>query len=526
MKGELYDYKGQKLTQAEIARLEGINRATLADWYKKTNDMEKAVEGAKKSLAQRNIQYYDEVLSLKAISNKEQLKFESLKRYYDETQDIYKAVQLAKESQFKRNGSIEYNGQMLTILGISKLEQIDSASLQRHFKQTGNIYEAVKLTKKAKELHNGTILYKGKIMSISKIAIIENIKRETLNEFYEIYGDIEKAVFITKESQIKRKQALYKGQNKTYSDISKQLGISTINLDKLIRKGKSIEEIESNIKKTRIGKKSNEYLQYKGESLYKFCLENSYNYWVINYMINTYGKTVEESIETYIENGQQIPTKWIYEKYSILFKHLLLSFGIDSNKLIRIMKEENCTVEEAATKLIFISNNQNNNLKLIEIDWLYELYNFLSECTQEERKNAIETFYLTERELKFLNEKDDKIQRVKRGLLLFEFSEIIEETNIHELNEMFDIYGISNEEIIFIFTELYKPFNDNIINPNPEILERKQYLNSLIINFEKDLDYENLNLSSDELLYVKNKKEKLNQIMDIREETKDFSKGK
>ena len=127
MKGELYDYKGQKLTQAEIAKLEGIHRTTLADWYKKTNDMEKAVEGAKKSLAQRNIQYYDEVLSLKAISNKEQLKFESLKRYYDETQDIYKAVQLAKESQFKRNGSIEYNGQMLTILGISKLEQIDSA---------------------------------------------------------------------------------------------------------------------------------------------------------------------------------------------------------------------------------------------------------------------------------------------------------------------------------------------------------------------------------------------------------------
>ena len=83
MKGELYSYNGQNLTQAAIAKLEGINRATLADWYKRTGDMELAVIEAKKSLAQRNISYNDEVLSLKAISQKEKVKFESLKRFYD-----------------------------------------------------------------------------------------------------------------------------------------------------------------------------------------------------------------------------------------------------------------------------------------------------------------------------------------------------------------------------------------------------------------------------------------------------------
>ena len=61
------------LSQAEIARLEGINRQTLADWYKKTGDMILVVAGAKKSLAQRNIDYNGEVLSLKAISEKEYL---------------------------------------------------------------------------------------------------------------------------------------------------------------------------------------------------------------------------------------------------------------------------------------------------------------------------------------------------------------------------------------------------------------------------------------------------------------------
>ena len=96
MKGELYNYKGQMLTQADIAKLEGINRSTLADWYKKTHDMVLAVEGAKKSLAQRNISYYDEVLSLKAISEREEIKFESLKKFYEQTNDIYEAVRLTK----------------------------------------------------------------------------------------------------------------------------------------------------------------------------------------------------------------------------------------------------------------------------------------------------------------------------------------------------------------------------------------------------------------------------------------------
>ena len=55
MRGELYEYFGEMLSQADIAKKEGINRSTLSDWYKKTGNMIEAVEGAKKSLAQRNI---------------------------------------------------------------------------------------------------------------------------------------------------------------------------------------------------------------------------------------------------------------------------------------------------------------------------------------------------------------------------------------------------------------------------------------------------------------------------------------
>lgn len=516
MKGELYNYNGHLLSQADIAKLEGINRSTLADWYKKTGDMIKAVEGAKKTLEQRKIQYYDKILSLTAISVKEKIKFESLKKYYEETNDIYLAVKLTKEAQEKRNGNIEYNGQMLTILAISKLEGLEHKALGRYYKKTNDIYESVKLAKEAQLKQKGTIFYNDKLMTITGIANLEGIKRDTLKEFYEIYGDIKKAVFITKESQLKRKKVIYKGKEQKYSELAKTFGISTIKLNKLIENGKSIEEIENDSRKKKRGKKAEEYLIYEGSSLYKYCLEHSYNYWVINYMITNYGRSIEESIKAYLSNGQQIPTKWIYEKYDILFKHLALSFGLDSNRIIKIMKEDNCSIEQAITKLIFISDNQKNDMKLIEIDWLQELYYFLSECDKNEIQEAKNIFYIKERELNFLSEKTKKIESIKRYLLLFELSEIIDKWNIEEIVEIFVIYNITEEEIKFIFTELYNPFDGNIINPTSEFLKRKQYINKLILLSDKDFEYDKLDLSNFEILYIKNKKSLLKQVLGLR----------
>jgi len=524
MKGELYNYKGQMLSQTDIAKLEGINRSTLADWYKKTGDMIKAVEGAKKSLAQRNIQYYDAVLSLKAISVKENLKFESLKKYYEETNDIYLAVKLTKEVKAKRNGNIEYKGQMLTILAISKLEGLEHHALGRYYERTKDIYESVKLAKEAKAKQNGTILYNGQLMTITGIANLEGIKRDTLKEFYEIYGDIKKAVFITKESQLKRKKAIYKGKTQEYLELAKSFGISTIKLNQLIETGKSIEEIEIDSRKKKKGKKAEEYLIYEGSSLYKYCLEHSYNYWVINYIINNYGKSVEESIKAYLANGQQIPTKWIYEKYSILFKHLTLSFDLDSNRIIKIMKEDNCTIEQAITKLIFISNNQNNDMRLIEIDWLQELYSFLLECDANEMQEAKDIFFISDRELNFINNKSKKIENIKRYLLLFEFSEIVDRWSLEEVVEMFEIYNINDEEIKFIFTELYNPFDGNIINPTSEFLNRKQYINKFVLSLDEDLENAEFELSDLEILYIKTKQNVLKQILDLRNKTNKSNK--
>lgn len=484
MRGELYEYNGELLSQADIAKKEGINRTTLADWYKKTGNMVEAVKEAKKSQAQRNIEYNGEILSLKAISKKENVKFETLKKNWELYENIYIAVEKTKESKIKRNGSIEYNGKMMTISAIASIENIERHSLTRYYEKTNNIYEAVKLAKHEKEKHNGTIPYNGELMTITKIANLEGIKRESLKEYFEVYGDIKKAVFITKESQIKRKKALLKGKRATYEEIANFLGISTFSLQKMIEEGYLPEQIE---KKVKHGVKKEEQLRLDDDSLYKYCIQNSYNYWVINYIIKTYGKTVEEAVSLYIKNGQKIPTKWIYEKYNILFKHLLLNYQIDSNRIIKIMKENNCSIEKAIEELIFISNNEKNNFKNVEIQWLKELYPFIKELSEKELEEAKETFFISEREMDFINEKDKKIQFLKRQLLLFEFSTVLTIWSEDELLEMLNLYHITDEERRTIVIDLYSPYENKIINPTIEYSERQKQIKDAICNGNADI---------------------------------------
>ncbi len=513
MKGPLYEYNKLMMTQAEIAKLEGISRSTLADWYKKTGDMNLAVAGAKKSLAQRNIQYYDEILSLKAIAKKEKLKFESLKKNYETYDDIYQAVGETKNAQKKRSGDIFYYDKYMTIHAIAELEEVGNKALAKYYEETNDIYKAVDFAKTAQAKQNGTILYKKKLMTISGIAKLEEIKRDTLRKYYELYGNIDKAVFITKESQLKRRKALLRGKQGDYSEFSKYLGISVIKLDKLVSAGKTLEEIENEVHAKR-----KTTLLLEEESLYNYCLENSYNYWVIYYMINTYGKTPDEAIAAYVNNGQQVPIKWIYEKYHILLKHLMLLFGIDSNRLIKVIRDNHCSIGDAVTKIIFVSNNRDSGFSQIEIDWMQELYSFLSECDFEEKKETMDTFYVSYKELEFINRKQIQIDKVKRQLLLFEFSAIIDEWEIKELLEMFDLYNVTDEEIKLIFTELYKPFDGNIIDHTPKFLELKEVINSFILDSNFSIsDLENSDMISDaEKLEIIRKREKMNSIFTAR----------
>lgn len=512
MRGNLIEYNGEMLTLNAIANKENLSRQSLTDWYKKTNNIYEAVEGLKKSSGIKRIKYNGEELSLTAISEKENIKYETLKKFYVRENDIYKAVELTKEAQRKRNGSIEYNGKMMSITAIAAQEDIERHSLDRHYKKLGNIYDAIKECKKAKEIHNGTIEYNGKKRTISGIASLENIKKETLKEYYELYNNIEKAVMLTKESQRRRKESLYRNSKTSVDSFSKYHNIPVLKVEKMLDNGSTLEKIEEDIPT-----KNNDYLTYKGESLYRYCLDNGYNYWVIRNMIEKYKVDPDEALFQYKQNGQQIPHKWIYEKYGVLFKHLLLKYGFDSNRVIKLMNNEGYTLDDALVKLVFISDNK---LSSLQSNWLYDLYDLINSSSPNELENIYETFYVDENEKEILRKKHFKIEKVKRDLLLFDISQVINTWSIEELFEIFTLYEITDKEIIVIYNELYQPFNEGIINPTLEHLSRMDNINTVIKDSLKgELKKEDLDLlSNEDKMYALNKIKLIKSILEQRKE--------
>lgn len=70
----------------------------------------------------------------------------------------------------------------------------------------------------------------------------------------------------------------------------------------------------------------------------------------------------------------------------------------------------------------------------------------MKELSPEKFEEAKKTFYIDNRELNFIQEKGNKIELIKSQLLLFEFSNIINEWSLDELIEMMNLYEITDEE--------------------------------------------------------------------------------
>ena len=281
----------------------------------------------------------------------------------------------------------------------------------------------------------------------------------------------------------------------------------------MIDSGITLEEIDKKQKENNRGKRD-KFIKIDEETLFKYCLDNGLNYTVIYNMITTYNKTPEEAIKEYKKNGQKVPHKWIYEKYNILLKHIFITFGIDSNRLIKTMRDNNISLEQALERIVFISYN-NSNFTNIEIEWLYELYNFLKECDTLEYDNAKKIFFITEKEIRLLKQKQDKIKEIKKHILLYEFSEVLDIWDEQELIEMFELYNINEKDIETIVLDLYLPYDSKVINPNEDILNRKKYLNKVVKDTLDKTDIsilmylETLNINDIEKEYIITKRNKL-----------------
>ena len=160
MSNKKIEYKGEKLTLGEIAKIEGfINNTKLLEYYRKTGDIDKAVELCKQGRHRGKIEYYGEMLPISVIAERENLDISTLTIYYRITGNIYEAIQIYRESkefreeraqiikEEKESKLIEYKNQKLELKEIAKIEGLDSRELRRKFNLLGDVYKAIFMTK-------------------------------------------------------------------------------------------------------------------------------------------------------------------------------------------------------------------------------------------------------------------------------------------------------------------------------------------------------------------------------------------
>jgi hypothetical protein len=313
-----------------------------------------------------------------------------------------------------------------------------------------------------------------------------------MNKYKQIQ-DIEKAVMLCKQIKSRRDKKKEVVDTKqlgklNYYDISLILGIKYNELINLLDAGNPIDAIiEQNLNSNSITRNSGKVERINlenGQSLAEYCIENKLNYSCIYRAMKIYDKTLEEAVANYNQNGQETPKAWIYEKYGVLFKHLMLSESIDSGNVIRYMREDYLPLEQAIEKYIIRKNAQKDDL---DKDWMEELYDLLSDedLSKEEYETGKKNFYVDEKEESCIKKSKARFNEVKRKLLLFDIAESLETELFEpeEEKELLELYNVTEDEIDIIFKELHKGFT------SPGVLLGKEQESPITPEQIKQRDY-------------------------------------
>ena len=208
------------------------------------------------------IEFYGEQLSILAISKKIGIARDTLNKYYEQTGNIYEAEKICRKILEEKQASlVDYNGERLAIQTIAKRVGIkDAKTLKKYYEQTGDIYQAIKKCNESK------IYYNGEQMTLDAIAKKEGIKRDTLETHYDKTQDIYVAVNYCLEIKKKAEDSKieYNGEKRTITSIAKELGISKKTLKKYYEQTGSIEQAVQLYQKSKQSLEDAK-IEYKGE---------------------------------------------------------------------------------------------------------------------------------------------------------------------------------------------------------------------------------------------------------------------
>lgn len=423
-------------------------------------------------------------MTLDAIAKKEGLKRDTLERYYNNTGNIYEAVKVCLENKKNaEDAKVIYKGEKRTITAIARELGISKETLKKYYEKTGDIEQAIQLYNKNKqEAEDSKIEYKGEHKSLKAIARDEDVAETTLTRYLQKYGNIDKAVFMAKIQRQKSRQVKIKDGNVNLYDLSIILGMKYSELINSLNSGMSIEEIKAQNQKSnkRIKLKQEYNILSNGQTLLEYCVRNGLNYAFIYRSINTYGKTLEEAVQEYRENGSSMPSNWIFEKYGLLLRHLMTSSSVDIQRVVDYMRKEQISMDEAIEKYVIRRNAKD---KKLDADWMQEVYGVLTDVNMsDEYEEFKKIFYIDEAEEECITKSQTEIQDLERKLLLFEIAEAIEKNifSAEEVPELLQIYEVQPNEIETIFLDLYSKFQNGIMlgEEQPQ-MKRRNLLNGI-----------------------------------------------
>ncbi|MBR2705320.1 MAG: hypothetical protein IKE91_07610 [Clostridia bacterium] len=316
-----------------------------------------------------------------------------------------------------------------------------------------------------------TYTYSGQTFpSIKALAEYTGIRELRLGRYIRKYDrDAEKAIMIIRERDKQQKKVKVDDAEFDLADLSTILGIKQSALRGFISKGMTIDEIKqhiSNENSTHIvgGHRGATIMYDSTTSLLQYCVQNKLNYNCIYYAITEYGKSIEDAIKYYRNNGQRIPNSWIHERYDVLLKHLMLNENIDYQSIIAVMRNKQMSLRESLEYTVVRKDSKEANL---DTTWQHEIYSLLTDPTISpvEREDMIDVFHVSPKEIQVVEKSRARVKELDRKLLVYELAECIRDRTFQdeEMAELMNLYEISDDELKTVFYDFYVNFRGGVL---------------------------------------------------------------
>lgn len=140
-------------------------------------------------------------MTLNAIVKKEKINRDTLERRYKKTGNIYEAVRYCLEVKKKAEDD---KGEKRTKTSVARELGMDKKTFEKYYEQAKTVEGVVKLYKVSLQaIEDAKVLYNEELKSVKAIARDENVAETTLRRYLERYQIIEKAVFMAKIQRLR-----------------------------------------------------------------------------------------------------------------------------------------------------------------------------------------------------------------------------------------------------------------------------------------------------------------------------------